>query len=232
MAPIPALLAVAGLHHHLIRQGTRTLVGLVLESAEPRDVHHFALLIGYGASAVNPYLAFESIEQMLAEGLLTGVDRERRRRISSRPPSRGWSRRWRRWGSPPSRAIAARRFSRRSGCSQPLVDKYFTRTASRIDGIGIEVIAEEVLQRHRHAFARRRDPAEGLSPGGQHQWRQDGESHQFGPMTIHLVQQAARTGDYKLYKDFSRRRPDAADVHLARAPRFQISRPGDSSNTR
>ena len=119
LAPIPALLAVAGVHHHLIRDGTRTRVGLVLESGEPREVHHFSLLIGYGAGAINPYVAFETLDDMIRQGLLTKLSSTRTRaRISSRRRSKAWSRSLPRWEFRPFRVIGARRFSRPSDCTR------------------------------------------------------------------------------------------------------------------
>ncbi len=207
-APLPALLAVAGLHHHLIRRGTRTLAGLVLESAEPRDVHQCALLIGYGAGAVNPYLALETLDDMIARGLLAGVDRPAAARNYLQALTKGVVKTMAKMGISTIQSYRGAQIFEAVGLSQEIVDRYFTRTSSRLGGIGIEVLAEEVLRRHRHAFASRRDPAEGLASGGRHQWRQGGEFHQIGPMTIHLVQEAARRGDYRLFKEFSARVDD------------------------
>ena len=209
-APIPALLAVAGLHHHLIRKGTRTLAGLVLESGEPRDVHQFAVLIGYGAGAINPYLALESIENLRAEGLLEGVGREKALANYLKAATKGVVKTMAKMGISTIQSYRGAQIFEAVGLSRALVERYFTRTASRIGGIGLERIAADVLTRHRHAFAPRRDPAEGLAPGGKHQWRQSSELHQLGPMAIHLVQEATRKGDYKLFKEFTARADDQA----------------------
>jgi glutamate synthase (ferredoxin) len=209
LAPIPALLAVAGLHHHLIRKGTRTLASLVLESAEPRDIHQFAVLIGYGAGAVNPYLVFETLGQMIGEGLLTGIDHATAVGNYVKGATKGVVKTMAKMGISTIQSYRGAQIFEAVGLSREVVERYFTWTSSRIEGIGIEVIAEEVLQRHRHAFALRRDPAEGLSPGGKHLWRQGGEAHQLGPMAIHLVQEATRRGDYRLFKEFSARADDS-----------------------
>ncbi len=209
-APIPALLAVAGLHHHLIRRGTRTLAGLVVESAEPRDVHQFALLIGYGAGAINPYLALESLGQLRAEGLLTGVDEATAVKNYLKAATKGVVKTMAKMGISTIQSYRGAQIFEAVGLARDLVDKYFTWTASRLGGIGIDTVADEVLARHRHAFAARRDPAEGLRPGGKHQWRQGGEAHQLGPMAIHLLQDATRRGDYRAFKEFSTRADDQA----------------------
>ncbi|WP_035056712.1 glutamate synthase large subunit, partial [Desulfuromonas sp. TF] len=201
-APIPALLAISGLHHHLIRRGTRTLAGLVLESAEPRDVHQFALLIGYGAGAVNPYLALETLDQLIEEGLL-GVDHRIAVRNYLKAAVKGVVKTMAKMGISTIQSYRGAQIFEAVGLQRSVVDRYFTWTASRIEGIGIEGIAEDVLRRHRHAFAARLDPSEGLSPGGKHMWRQEGELHQLGPMAVHLVQEAARKGDYRLFHEFS-----------------------------
>jgi glutamate synthase domain-containing protein 2/glutamate synthase domain-containing protein 1/glutamate synthase domain-containing protein 3 len=202
-APIPALLAVAGLHHHLIRKGTRTLVGIVLESGEPRDTHHLSLLIGYGAGAINPYLLFESLDEMIRTGLLPDVDYPTAVKNTLKAATKGIVKTMAKMGISTIQSYRGAQIFEAVGLSREVVDTYFTWTASRIGGIGLDTIADEVLARHRHAFALRRDPDEGLAPGGKHQWRQGAEPHQLGPMTIHLVQEACRRGDYRLFKEFS-----------------------------
>ncbi len=210
--PIPALLAVAGLHHHLIRRGTRTLAALVLESAEPRDVHQFALLVGYGAGAINPYLALETLEGMIEDGLLTGLEPDRARANYLKAATKGVVKTMAKMGISTIQSYRGAQIFEAIGLSRAVIDRYFTWTASRVGGIGLETIAAEALERHRHAFAPRRDPAEGLDPGGRHQWRRRGEWHQLGPQAIHLVQTACRTGDHSLFREFSA----LADDHTRR----------------
>jgi glutamate synthase domain-containing protein 2/glutamate synthase domain-containing protein 1/glutamate synthase domain-containing protein 3 len=202
-APIPALLAVAALHHHLIRKGTRTLVGLAVESGEPRDTHHYSLLIGYGAGAINPYLVFESLEEMIGKGLLPGIDYAAAVKNTIKAATKGVVKTMAKMGISTMQSYRGAQIFEAVGLSREVIDTCFTWTASRIGGIGLDTIADEVLVRHRHAFALRRDPDEGLVPGGRHQWRQGAEAHQLGPMTMHLVQEACRRGDYRLFKEFS-----------------------------
>jgi glutamate synthase domain-containing protein 2/glutamate synthase domain-containing protein 1/glutamate synthase domain-containing protein 3 len=202
-APIPALLAVAGLHHHLIRSGTRTRASLVLESGEPREVHHFALLIGYGASAINPYLAFETLDDLIREGLLENVSREKAFTNYIKAAVKGVLKVASKMGISTIQSYRGAQIFEAIGLSSAFVNEYFTWTSSRIEGIGIEEVAREVLLRHSTAFAERQDDSHVLDPGGQYQWRSDGEFHLFNPTTIHRLQQAVRTGDYRVFKDYS-----------------------------
>ena len=172
-APIPALLAVAGLHHHLIRKGTRGKVGLVLESGEPREVHHFALLIGYGCSAINPYLAFETLDEMIHEGLLVNLDHQTAVKKYIKAAIKGVVKTMAKMGISTIQSYRGAQIFEAVGLNSALVEKYFTWTPTRIQGAGIDVIAAEVLARHRHAFPDR--PVNGvLDTGGQYQWRDDG----------------------------------------------------------
>lgn len=201
-APIPALLAVSGLHHHLIRQGTRTRVGLVLESGEPREVHHFALLIGYGCGAINPYLAFETIQDMIHQGLLVNVDYGTACQNFIKTVTKGVIKVASKIGISTLQSYRGAQIFEAIGLNQSLVNQYFTRTASRIEGIGLDVLAEESILRHSHGFAQR-SGLPMLEVGGEYQWRQDGESHLFSPETIHTLQKAVRTGSYHLYKQYA-----------------------------
>ena len=151
-APIPALLAVSGLHHHLIRAGTRGKVGLVLESGEPREVHHFALLIGYGCSAINPYLAFETLDDMIREGLLLKLDHKTAVKKYIKAAVKGVVKTMAKMGISTIQSYRGAQIFEAVGLNSNVVDKYFTWTPSRIQGVGMDVLAEEVLARHRHAF--------------------------------------------------------------------------------
>jgi glutamate synthase (NADPH/NADH) large chain len=201
-AAIPALLAVSGLHHHLIREGTRTKAGLLLESGEPREVHHFALLLGYGASAVNPYLAFESLGDMIRQGLLTGVDHEKACRNYIKAVTKGVVKVLAKMGISTIQSYRGAQIFEAVGLNSDVIDKYFTWTPSRVQGIGLDVIAEETLARHRRAYSAQegRDPV--LDAGGELQWRSDGEEHLYTPETIHALQTAVRTNNYNEYKRF------------------------------
>ena len=203
-APIPALLAVAGLHHHLIREGTRTLVGLVLESGEPREVHHFSLLIGYGCSALNPYVAFETLDDMIRQGLLTGMDHKTACKNYVKAAMKGVVKVISKMGISTIQSYWGAQIFEAVGLKQSVVNKYFTWTPSRIEGVGLDLIAQEVLQRHQRAFPDRPVNGHVLDVGGQYQWRDGGELHLFNPQTIHKLQQAVRNGDYQAFKTYSK----------------------------
>ena len=202
-APIPALLATSGLHHHLIREGTRTRVGLVLESGEPREVHHFSLLIGYGAGAINPYLAFETLDDMIAQGLLRDIKHKEAVKNFAKAAVKGVVKVISKMGISTIQSYRGAQIFEALGLNQKVVDKYFTWTASRVEGIGLDVIANEVLTRHNHAFPDRAVNGHTLEVGGQYQWRADGEVHLFSPQTVHKLQRAVRSADYKAFKEYS-----------------------------
>jgi glutamate synthase (ferredoxin) len=202
-APIPALLAVAGLHHHLIREGTRTRVGLVLESGEPREVHHFSLLIGYGAGAINPYLAFETLDDMIRQGLLKEIKHKEACKNFVKAAVKGVVKVISKMGISTVQSYRGAQIFEAIGLNQKVIDRYFTWTPSRIEGVGLDVLAEEVLFRHRQAFPERPVKEHVLDVGGQYQWRQEGELHLFSPQTVHKLQQACRTGSYKVFKEYS-----------------------------
>jgi glutamate synthase (ferredoxin) len=202
-APIPALLAVSGLHHHLIRAGTRGRAGLVLESGEPREVHHFALLIGYGCSAINPYVAFETLDDMIREGLLVNLDHKTAIKKYIKAAVKGVVKTMAKMGISTIQSYRGAQIFEAVGLNSDVVNKYFTWTPSRIEGVGLNVLAEEVLQRHRHAFPDRQVNGVALDPGGQYQWRDGGEYHLFNPQTIHKLQIACRLGSEKIYREYA-----------------------------
>jgi glutamate synthase (ferredoxin) len=201
-APIPALLAVSSVQHHLLREGSRTRVGLVIESGEPREVHHFALLLGYGASAINPYLAFESLHDMVRQGLLSG-DAEKAEQKYVKAIGKGIVKVCSKMGISTIQSYHGAQVFEAMGLNEAFVNEYFTWTASRIEGIGIDGIAAEVRERHVRAFPDRPLPSDTLDPGGQYQYRRNGEYHLFNPLTIHKLQAACRTGDYATFKEYS-----------------------------
>jgi glutamate synthase (ferredoxin) len=202
-APIPALLAVAGLHHHLIRTGTRTRIGLVLESGEPREVHHYALLIGYGCGAINPYLAFETLNDMIEQGLLVNVDYKTACKNYIKAATKGVTKVASKIGISTIQSYRGAQIFEAVGLNQTVIDRYFTWTASRIEGADLEVITQEALLRHRHAFPDREVNGHTLDVGGEYQWRKEGEAHLFSPQTIHTLQKAVRGGDYEVYKQYA-----------------------------
>lgn len=201
-APIPALLAVSGLHNHLIREGTRTTMSLILESGEPREVHHFALLLGYGASAINPYLAFEAIDDLIRQGMIADIDHEHAVAKYIKSSTKGVVKVLSKMGISTIQSYRGSQIFEALGLNKGVIEKYFTLTPSRIEGIGIDVIAKESLMRHSEAFIGNIDD-ESLEAGGFYQWRKDGEYHMYNPETISKLQQSCRTNDYKLFKEYS-----------------------------
>ncbi|MGB8355146.1 MAG: glutamate synthase large subunit [Chthoniobacteraceae bacterium] len=202
-APIPALLAVAGLHHHLIREGKRTRAGIVLESGEPREVHHFSLLIGYGCGAINPYLAFETLDDMIRQGTLVKVDHKTACKNFVKAATKGVIKVASKIGISTIQSYRGAQIFECVGLNQAVVDKYFTWTATRIEGADMEIIAKEVLTRHNHAFPDRQVNGHTLEVGGEYQWRKEGEAHLFSPQTIHTLQKAVRTGSYETFQQYS-----------------------------
>ncbi len=213
-ASVPALLAVAGLHHYLIREGLRTRVSLVLETGEAREVHHFALLIGYGCSAINPYVVFETIDDMIRDDRLTGVEHKTACKNFVKAAAKGVIKVMSKMGISAIQSYRGAQVFEALGLRQDVVDHYFTWTASRVGGIGLDVIAQEVLARHRAAFPPRGAVNGHVLPsGGQYQWRSEGEAHLFTPEAIHRLQKAVRTGSYATYQDYARLIDDQSKAH-------------------
>ena len=202
-APIPALLAVSGLHHFLIREELRTQVALIVESGEPREVHHFSLLIGYGATAVNPYMAYETIGDMVRQGMLTGTDEYKATKQYIKAAIKGVMKVLSKMGISTMQSYCGAQIFEALGLNSALIDKYFTWTPSRVEGIGLAEIYQEVAMRHRRAFPERQLNGHVLPAGGDYQWRKDGEVHLFNPQTIHFLQRATRNNDYKAFKQYS-----------------------------
>jgi glutamate synthase (ferredoxin) len=203
-APIPSLMATAGVHHHLVREGTRTRCALVVECGGAREVHHVSLLLGYGAGVVNPYLAFETIDDMIRQGMLTGTTREEAVARYIKALNKGILKVMSKMGISTLASYCGAQIFEAIGLSQEYIDKYFTHTTSRIGGIGIDVIAEEVRLRHEHAYGRRPAGVAELSAGGEYQWRRDGEYHLFNPETVFKLQHATRSGQYRIFKEYTR----------------------------
>ena len=202
-APIPALLAVSAVHHHLVRSGTRGRAGLVVESGEPREAHHFCLLIGYGASAINPYLAFETIDDQVRLGVIPGPTEAAERRYR-KALVKGVIKAISRMGISTVHSYHGAQVFEALGLDRDFVDEYFTWTPTRIGGIGIEVVSKEVALRQARAYPPKRPVVHRqLGTGGQYQWRVDGERHLFDPLTVHTLQRAVRTGDYGTFKDYT-----------------------------
>jgi glutamate synthase domain-containing protein 2/glutamate synthase domain-containing protein 1/glutamate synthase domain-containing protein 3 len=200
--PIPALLAVGGVHHHLVREGTRLQTGLVVESGEPREVHHICCLLGYGASAVNPYLAFETLQELHDRGRLPGVEDAWHAELNMvKATGKAVRKTISKMGISTVRSYSGAQIFEAVGLDRELIDRYFAGTTSRIGGIGIDVLAREAMARHERAFPLTHDR---LPVGGVHAWRRDGEHHQWNPETIATLQHAVRHGGAQAYEDFSR----------------------------
>jgi glutamate synthase (NADPH) large chain len=202
-APIPSLLATAAVHHHLVRAGIRTWTTLIVETAEVREGHHFALLVGYGATAVNPYLAFETIEDMVETGLIGDVTLEEATKNFVKAIEKALLKIISKMGISTLFSYCGAQIFEVVGLSDEVVDRYFTRTPSRIGGIGLEEIGEEVLQRHRRAFAKIEDGPEELEVGGEYQFRIQGPPHMWNQHSIPPLQRAVETGSFETYKEYS-----------------------------
>ncbi len=205
-APIPALLATAAVHHHLIRKGKRTRCGIVVESGEPREVHHFCVLLGYGASAINPYLAFETLEQMQKDGVIRR-DLEATEVIENyiKAISKGILKVMSKMGISTLQSYQGAQIFEIVGLSDELVDTFFNGTISRIGGIGLDVIAEDIAKRHMRAYTDHNLLGSmPLAPGGKYQWRRTGERHHLHPQAIAKLQHAARSKSESEYREFAR----------------------------
>ncbi len=203
---IPSLLACAGLHHHLIRKGTRTKVSLVLETGEAREMHHFAVLIGYGANAVNPYLALETIESEVNKGNFKGPDLDWHHAEKNyiKATRKGLFKIISKMGISTIQSYCGAQIFEAVGLGKELIEKYFTATPSRIGGIEIGTVAEESLLRHAQGYPDAGPEEHLLDEGGWYHWRKDGEYHQINPEVIATLQQAVRANDYQLFKKFSK----------------------------
>ena len=205
-APIPSLLLTSAVHHHLVREKTRTRVGLVVESGDAREVHHMAVLFGYGAEAINPYMAFESIDELVKTGELTGVETEVAYANYRRAAAKGVLKVMSKMGISTLASYTGAQLFDVTGLSQELCDEYFTGSISPIDGIGLEEIAGDVARRHRFAFLPRPEEAahRELEIGGEYQWRREGEYHLFNPDTVFKLQHSTRSGRYEIFKEYTR----------------------------
>jgi glutamate synthase (NADPH/NADH) large chain len=205
LAPIPSLLLTGAVHHHLVREKTRTRVGLVVECGDAREVHHFALLIGYGASAVNPYLAFDTIEDLVRSGRLGDMDVAEALHNYVKAASKGVLKVMSKMGISTVQSYTGAQVFEAVGIGQEVIDRYFTGTVSRIGGVGLEELAKEVAARHRMAYSSRpgmRAHRE-LEVGGEYQWRREGEVHLFNPRTVFKLQHATRSKRYEIFKSYT-----------------------------
>ncbi|HET9116475.1 MAG TPA: glutamate synthase large subunit, partial [Pseudonocardiaceae bacterium] len=205
-ASIPSLLLTGAVHHHLVREKTRTQVGLIVEAADAREVHHVALLIGYGAAAVNPYLAMATVEDLAERGLLRGIDGKTATRNLIKALGKGVRKTMSKMGVSTVASYTGAQIFEAIGLGSEVIDSCFTGTTSRLGGVGFDTLAEEVARWHGRAF-----PADGvraphrvLAVGGDYQWRREGEPHVFNPQTVFKLQHSTRTGRYEIFKEYTR----------------------------
>ena len=204
MAPVPSLLATGAVHNHLLRNGTRMKVGIIVETGEAREVHHFCLLFGYGAGAVNPYLAFESLHQMAQQGTPGLKDPELAQKKYIKAVNKGLLKVMSKMGISTLQSYQGAQIFEAIGLSPDLIDRYFTNTSSRISGIDLDVIAEESRRRHDFAYPKATEPTGYLDLGGQYHYRAQGERHLWDPSTVSKLQHAVRMEDVKSYQEYSR----------------------------
>ncbi|AVP66513.1 glutamate synthase large subunit [Prescottella equi] len=205
-APIPSLLLTAAVHHHLVREKTRTKVGLVVESGDAREVHHMAALLGFGASAVNPYMAFETIDELLQSDQLAGLSLDKAVTNYIKAAGKGVLKVMSKMGISTLASYTGAQLFQVIGLSQELVDEYFTGLQSNLDGIGLDEIAADVAARHANAYLDRPElrAHRELEVGGEYQWRREGEYHLFNPDTVFKLQHSTKTGQYEVFKEYTK----------------------------
>lgn len=224
LAPIPSLLSLSAIHHHLIRQGNRMMAGLVVECGDARDVHHVATLIGYGASAVNPYLALESAEDMVVRGIISDISIERSSKNMIKALGKGVLKIMSKMGISTVGSYAGAQCFEAIGLSQEFIDRYFTGTTSKLGGVGLDIIAKEIEQRHQAAY-----PIEGatrahlpLEVGGEMKWRREGPPHLFNPETVFKLQHSTRSKKYEIFKQYSKAVDDQSERLMTLRGLFKI----------
>jgi len=207
LAPIPSLLLLSAVHHHTLRQHTRTQISLVVEAGDVREVHHVALLVGFGAAAVNPYLAMESVEELARNGYLGDVTPAKAVANLIKALGKGVLKVMSKMGISTIASYRGAQVFEAIGLSQALVDRYFTGTTSRLGGIGLDVVAAEVAARHADAYpaSGNRQPHQRLAVGGEYQWRRDGEDHLFDPETVFRLQHSTRTRQMDVFREYTHR---------------------------
>ncbi|MGE2837280.1 glutamate synthase large subunit [Mycobacterium sp. SMC-4] len=206
LAPIPSLLSVSAVHHHLVRERTRTQIGLVVEAGDAREVHHMAALCGFGAAAVNPYMAFESIEDMIERGVITGISSDEAKANYVKAAGKGVLKVMSKMGISTLASYTGAQLFQAIGISQQVLDEYFTGLSCPVGGIDLDDIANDVAARHALAFLDRPDERahRELEVGGEYQWRREGEYHLFNPDTVFKLQHSTRTGQYSIFKEYTK----------------------------
>jgi len=214
-APIPSLLAVSAVHHHLIRSGRRGAVGLVVETGDTWEVHHFACLLAFGATAINPYLALSTIEALKNNGSLeTDLDIKTLLKNYVKSVNDGLLKIFSKMGISTLQSYHGAQVFEILGINQSVVDKYFNGAVTRIGGLGLDEIAREALCKHKIGFGNSKSGSHLLPEGGIYQWKRRGESHLFNPTTVHLLQHATRTNDYSIYKNYAKEINEQSEKHF------------------
>ncbi|WP_349270476.1 glutamate synthase [Mycolicibacterium parafortuitum] len=205
LAPIPSLLSVSAVHHHLVRERTRTQIGLVVEAGDAREVHHMAALLGFGAAAVNPYMAFESIEDMVDRGVISRISSDQAKANYVKAAGKGVLKVMSKMGISTLASYTGAQLFQAIGISQKVLDEYFTGLSCPVGGIDLDDIADDVATRHALAFLDRPDERahRELEVGGEYQWRREGEYHLFNPDTVFKLQHSTRTGQYSIFKEYT-----------------------------
>lgn len=224
-APMPSLLATAAVHHHLIRKGYRGQVGIIVEAGDVWEVHHFACLIAFGATAINPYLALSSIRDMkLSNKLKTELDVDYLKKNYIKAVNEGLLKVFSKMGISTLQSYQGAQIFEIIGLNKKVVDMYFTGATSRIEGMGLDEIAKETLAKHYFAFGKKDIPVDRLPVGGVYQWKRKGEFHLFNPQTIHLLQHATKTNDYTTFKKYSKLINDQSEKACTLRSLFQFKR--------
>ncbi|MEO7531457.1 MAG: glutamate synthase large subunit, partial [Sediminibacterium sp.] len=224
-APIPSLLATSAVHHHLIRKGYRGQVGIIVEAGDVWEVHHFACLLGFGATAINPYLALSSIRDMkLADKLQTDLDADYLKKNYVKAVNEGLLKVFSKMGISTLQSYQGAQIFEIIGLNRTVVDQYFTGATSRIQGMGLDEIAREILAKHFFAFSKKDIPIDRLPVGGIYQWKRKGEFHLFNPQTIHLLQHSTKMNDYATFKKYSKVVNDQSDKACTLRSQFRFKR--------
>src|SRR6478735_3102979 len=224
-APIPSLLATSAVHHHLIRKGYRGQVGIIVEAGDVWEVHHFACLLGFGATAINPYLALSSINNMaLTNGIDTALDSDYLKKNYVKAVNEGLLKVFSKMGISTLQSYQGAQIFEIIGLNKTVVDQYFTGATSRIQGMGLDEIAKEILSKHFFAFSKKDIPIDRLPVGGIYQWKRKGEFHLFNPQTIHLLQHSTKQNDYNTFKKYSKVVNDQSEKACTLRSQFRFKR--------
>lgn len=222
-APIPSLLSTAAIHHHLIRKGMRGQVGIIVEAGDVWEVHHFACLVGFGATAVNPYLALSSIRDMRESGKLqTSLTQDELKKNYIKAVNDGLLKVFSKMGISTLQSYQGAQIFEILGLNKEVVNKYFTGATSRVEGMGLDEIAREALSKHFFAFSKKDIPVDRLPAGGIYQWKRKGEFHLFNPQTIHLLQHATKMNDFNTFKKYSKLVNDQGEKACTLRSMFQF----------